>query len=319
MLSNRRIFLTGGTGFVGRTLLDHVAARGDDSTRVTVLSRDPQRFVRLYPHYGRLPWLEFRRGDLAGQAAMAGNFTDVIHAAADTHGVSDEAQWIDQIVNGTRAMLDLAVRTGARRFLMVSSGAVYGPQPPDLDAIEENFSGAPPIAALSSTYGQAKRVAEQLCTIYYRRHGLETLTARCFAFVGRHIPPRGPYAIGNFIADALDPAQPAIRVNGDGKAVRTYLDGEDLARWLFFILTDGEAGEAYNVGSSQPICMADLATLVATLLAPNKPVEIRGTGQPDSARSIYVPSIRKIAALGAVQQWSLEEAILRAAAAMTVR
>lgn len=315
-LTNRRILITGGTGFVGRSMLDHIASVRDDTTQVVVLSRSPQLFAEHHPRYACLPWLSCVQGDLLAFEPVKGNFTDVIHAAADTHGVSDEAAWIDQIITGTRTALDIALHAGAERFLMVSSGAVYGPQPIDLPALKEDYTGAPSTSELSATYGQAKRVAEQLCTIYHQRHGLEAVTARCFAFVGRHIPRNGPYAIENFISDALDPTQPSIRVKGDGTAIRTYLAAEDMARWMLRILTQGNAGEAYNVGSSQPISMADLASLVARLLAPHKAVEICGTGKSDTARSLYIPCTSKMEALGEEQRCSLEAAIRQTAAAL---
>ena len=63
-------------------------------------------------------------------------------------------------------------------------------------------------------------MAEQLCTLYAQAHGLQTVIARCFAFGGAHLPHDGPYALGNFVRDALSADIPALRVKGDGRAVR---------------------------------------------------------------------------------------------------
>ena len=194
-------------------------------------------------------------------------------------------------MDGTRNILDLAVASGARRFLLTSSGAIYGPQPPDLAAIPEDWPGSPPLAEPSTAYGQAKRAAEHLCALVGEQHGLETVVARCFAFVGPDLPLNVHFAIGNFIRDAL--TAEAITVSGDGTPLRTYLDQSDLAHWLFTLLELGRPGQAYNVGSDEVISIADLAHLVRDILAPYKPVHILGQPDPGAARNRYVPDISK--------------------------
>jgi dTDP-glucose 4,6-dehydratase len=146
------------------------------------------------------------------------------------------------------------------------------------------------------------------------QHGLETVAARCFAFVGPDLPLNVHFAIGNFIRDAL--TADAITVSGDGTPLRTYLDQSDLAHWLFTLLQHGHPGHAYNVGSDEVISIADLAFLVRDILAPHKPVHILGQPDPDAARNRYVPDIRKAQQqLGLSATVPLAEAILRTGAA----
>jgi len=87
-------------------------------------------------------------------------------------------------VEGTTNILDLAVATGARRFLLISSGGIYGPQPSDLEAIPEDWRGSPPMDNPGTAYSQTKRAPEHLFTLYREAHGLGTVIVRCFAFVG---------------------------------------------------------------------------------------------------------------------------------------
>lgn len=313
-LTDRHIFVTGGTGFVGRCLLAHVselAASRPASFSMTVLSRDPAGFLNRNPQFANLGWLHFMRGDIASLKADGRAFTDVIHAAADTHGMNGRA-WVEQIVGGTDRALTFAVESRAKRFLFLSSGAVYGQPREGLLRLREDTPEAPSPQRIGSVYGQAKRLAEQLCTIYHSEYGLETVSARCFALVSEFMPFDGPYAVGNFIRDAVRSEQ--IVVTGDGRAVRSYLHGWDLAAWLLELLTRGAAGEAYNVGSDEAISVAGLASKVAALLNPGAEVIVKDL--KDGARSapaIYVPDISKARSLGLMVKTGLDDAIITAA------
>jgi nucleoside-diphosphate-sugar epimerase len=308
-LSGRHLFLTGGTGSVGRTLLEYLdrchAAHG--GLRVTLLTRDADAFIAWYPAQARLPWLSLVGGSLATLPTLPDGTTDVVHAAADTHLGSGRAAWIEQIVGGTDALL-----TGARgiagRFLLVSSGAVYGPQPAELSHVPEAYRGAPDPLLPGSTYGQAKRVAEQLCTIAHHEQGLATVIARLFAFGSAHIPRDGRYALGDFVRDALAEGDAPIRVAGDGQAVRSYLDGHDMAHALVTALVAGQPGGAYNVGSDDAVTIAELATRIRDRLSPGREVAIQGVTE-DGQRSRYVPDVTRIGALGAAMRTDLNAVI----------
>ena len=166
----------------------------------------------------------------------------------------------------------------------------------------------------STAYGQAKRAAEHLCALFSEQHGIETVIARCFAFVGANLPLNVHFAVSNFIRDAL--TADAITVSGDGTPLRTYLHQSDLAHWLFTLLEHGSPGQAYNVGSDEVISIAALAHLVRDILAPDKPVHILGQPDPCAARNRYVPDICKIERdLGLTVSVPLAEAVCCAAEA----
>ena len=308
--------ITGGTGFFGKSLLRYFAEKSSiASSSIVVLSRNPDQFLAVYPEFRNHQSITFIEGDIQQRDSLPWgySFTHVLHAATDsTIGPSlTPLQRYDQIVDGTRNILDLAVATGARRFLLTSSGAIYGPQPADLAAIPEDWPGSPALAEPSTAYGQAKRAAEHLCALFSKQHGIETVIARCFAFVGADLPLNVQFAIGNFIRDAL--TADAITVSGDGTPLRTYLHQSDLAHWLFTLLEHGRTGQAYNVGSAEVISIAALAHLVRDILAPDKPVHIQGKADIGAARNRYVPDICKIKRdLGLLVTIPLAQAIHRA-------
>jgi len=309
------LLLTGGTGFFGKALLRHLQATFiPTDASVVVLSRDPAPFLAAFPEFAEHCQISFVQGDIQLRDTLpwGHSFTHVLHAATDsTIGPSlTPLQRYDQIVDGTRNILDLAVATGARRFLLTSSGAIYGPQPADLVAIPEDWPGSPPLAEASTAYGQAKRAAEHLCALVGQQHGLETVIARCFAFVGPDLPLDAHFAIGNFIRDAL--TADAITVSGDGTPLRTYLDQSDLAHWLLTLLEQGRPGQSYNVGSDEVISIACLANLVRDILAPDKAVHILGQFTLGATRNRYVPKISKAhQELGLNLTIALAEAIRR--------
>lgn len=315
-----KLLLTGGTGFFGKAILRRLLLLQGFDCEIYVLSRDPERFLALHPEFAGFHSLTFLRGDIQvrGSLPWANDFSHVLHAATDsTLGSSlTPLQRYDQIVDGTRNILDLAVATCARRFLLTSSGAIYGPQSDDISAIPEDWAGSPALAEPSTAYGQAKRAAEHLCALVGAQFGLQTVVARCFAFVGPDLPLNVHFAIGNFIRDAL--TANAITVSGDGTPLRTYLDQTDLAHWLLALLEHGRPGQAYNVGSDEVISIAGLAHLVRDNLALRKPVHILGHPDPGILRNRYVPDIRKAQQqLGLRVTVPLSEAIRRSAAWVT--
>jgi UDP-glucuronate decarboxylase len=302
----RRLLITGGTGFFGRALLRHLHAEAESGSagrptefdEVLVLSRNPNGFAQRFPLLAFAPWLRWVRADVTDAHEMAtltvrAPIDCVLHAATDSTDAAGltALQQLDQIVSGTRNVLDAAVRLRARRFLLTSSGGVYGPQPANVEKLPEAYCGMPDPLKSGGTYGIGKRAAEHLCFLYSLQGKLESVIARCFAFVGEDLPQNAHFAIGNFIRDALHAE--AITVGGDGSPIRSYLDQRDLAHWLLTLLLNGRAGEAYNVGSDQAIRIADLAHLVRDTLAPHKPVRILYSGDAYQHRNVYVPDVTK--------------------------
>jgi dTDP-glucose 4,6-dehydratase len=316
-LAGKRIFMTGGTGFIGRWMLRALAdanSRLGLGVQIDVLTRDPDAFARREPELAGATGFRLVKGDVLSAKLERGIYDHILHAATDASAdlnENDPLRMFDTIIEGTRRMLDFAVECGAERFFFFSSGAVYGAQPWELNHVPETYVGAPDLTTHRSAYGEGKRAAEMLCTIYRRQFGLDVVNARIFALLGPLLSLDIHFAAGNFIRDAM--AGEKIIVQGTGAAVRSYLYAADLTVWLWKMLLSAPAGTIYNVGSEEGVSIAELAERTARLLgAPG--FEILGQKDPGWNPGRYVPSTQKIRTeLGVAPTVGLDEAIVRTA------
>ena len=315
-LRSQRIFITGGTGFFGCWLLESLIWANDKlglNAEVVVLTRNYDAFRKKAPHLANHPSIQFIIGDVTSFNFPEGNFSYVIHAATEASAKLNEENpllMFDTIVQGTRHTLEFAKLCQAKKFLLTSSGAVYGKQPSALTHIPEDYIGAPDPTHAPSAYGEGKRAAEMLCTLYGKQYGFEVKIARCFAFVGPYLPLDTHFAIGNFIRDGLQGGP--ILVNGDGTPYRSYLYAADLAVWLWTILLKGRSCYPYNVGSDVDITISNVARLVGSVFQP--PIEVVIAKKPSGEKpgQRYVPlTTRAFSELGLKPIIALEEAIQR--------
>ena len=296
-LRGRRIFITGGTGFVGTWLLGSFAWANRElrlNAEAIVLTRDGAAFSR------KVPWLvddssiKLYPGDVRDFKFPEGEFSLVIHGATEASSklnAENPLLMLDTIVQGTRRTLDFAHQCQAQKVLFISSGAVYGKQPSEMTHVTEDYRGAPYTMEPMAAYGEGKRAAEFLCSIFSKQYLIETKVARCFAFVGPYLPLDSHFAVGNFIRDGLNGGP--IRVIGDGTPFRSYLYAADLAIWLWTILANGKSCRAYNVGSEDEIAVRELALTVAKAFDPVPVVQIAGMPTAGHCAERYVPSIRR--------------------------
>lgn len=294
---NTRFFITGGTGFFGIWLLEsfaHANAELGLGMHATILSRDPDRFFQKCPHLAGRVDFTFLKGDVRFFSFPDLRQDFLIHAATDADAglnSSDPVGMFSTIVDGTRHVLKYAALSGTRKLLLTSSGAVYGRQPLEIDNVSEDYLGAPDPLVPSSSYGEGKRVAEHLVAMHAVQHGYEAKIARCFAFVGPHLPLDRGFAIGNFIRDGL--RGNLIEILGDGTPLRSYLYAAELTVWLWTILFLAPSGRPFNVGSDEPINIRSTAEQVARQFHPAPGIHVRGASPRSGRPERYVPATRR--------------------------
>jgi len=314
-IRNQRVFITGATGFFGCWLLETLLWANRQvklNVQVTILTRNRETLRQKAPHLADDPAVQILVGDVKTFAFPSGSFSHIIHAATESSvelNTQSPTLMFDTIVEGTRRCLEFAQVAETRKLLFLSSGAVYGPQPFEVNNVTEDATNGPNPLDSNSAYAEGKRAAELLCSMAARNSTLEPKIARCFAFVGPYMKLDAHFAIGNFIRDQLR-GNP-IRVSGDGTALRSYMYAGDLMVWLWTILFRGAPLRAYNVGSEQSVSIRELAQTVGDTLTPQVGVEV--LGKPGSAPAQrYVPSTaRARQELGLSCDLPLPEAIRR--------
>jgi dTDP-glucose 4,6-dehydratase len=323
MFRGARILVTGASGFFGSWLVEtfHHANKtlGLDAQLVGVGAPAEDLALQCPQLLGlddvRMVHADTRRLAVDIQSQLpdwCDRIDAVIHAAIHVDSVTYDRQplpTLETAIMGTWEALELARITNVKRFLFVSSGAVYGAQPWTTPRLDEDHYSNLDCANHQSAYAEGKRIGETLCAGYLRQHGMPVTIARPFAFVGPHLPLDRHFAIGNFVRDAVR-GGPVV-VQGDGTPLRSYLYAADLAVWLWTILARGAPGRPYNVGAERAISIRDLAALVARIASSDMAVEVRGVpgaGPPPR----YIPSTARIQReLGLSQTVSLEDAVKR--------
>jgi len=290
----KTIFLTGGTGFFGKWLLEsfiYVNEKIDLNAKIISLSRNPELFIQDYPFYNEhTKSVRFIKGDiLTYNFKLDEEVQFIIHAAtaaSDSLNKNNPLLMMDTITLGTRKVLDFAITQPIKGFLFISSGAIYGKQPIDVPNIQETNSFQIDINNSKAAYSEGKRIAELYCSTYFEKYNLPLRIARCFAFVGPYLPLDSHFAIGNFINNVIKNED--IVIMGDGSTTRSYMYASDLSIAIWKILLKGNNNKPYNVGVDTAYSLKEIALLLKKNYGND--VQILNMNK-DLHPNIYVPNI----------------------------
>lgn len=318
-MRGERLFLTGGTGFFGCWLMEtfvHANRSLNLKAEAVVLTRHSEAFRAKMPHVVEDSSVTLLHGDVRDFAYPEGTFRFVIHAATEAsakQAAEEPLEMLSTILTGTERTLEFAAAHGTRKFLLTSSGAVYGRQPDEMAHVPETYVGAPDPLHAGSVYGEGKRAGELMCALHAKASGMECKVARCWAFSGPHLPLNAHFAIGNFVGDVL--AGRPIQIAGDGTARRSYLYAADLAIWLWTILFRAPALVPFHVGSARDLSILELAQTVSASLGAQAEIHVAKEAIAGAQIARYVPSVSRAAEmLGLRETVTLEDGIRRMAA-----
>jgi nucleoside-diphosphate-sugar epimerase len=288
------LLIIGGSGFFGKSILD-AYGRGLLQPwaidQIIIVSRHATNLLRTNAEL-IASGVKLINLDISNTNDLP--VTDyVIHAAASTDASIYLKNPLEEKKNIQTAVLNYC--SLARKFhhnskiVYCSSGAVYGQQPPFVDELREDsaLGSIEEMALGKRDYASAKRDAE-IAIQKLAIEGMNVSIARCFAFVGVHLPRNQHFAIGNFIEDGLN-SRP-IQVQASYSVIRSYMYVDDLVIWLMTLATySSPQCPIINIGSNEAIEISRLASKIANFFS--VPVEFQENSSSQTDR--YVPSIAK--------------------------
>lgn len=290
-----KLFITGGTGFWGKNILDNIISSPNNFfDEVVVLTRDSKTFLSLYPHFNsnRIQYID---GDVRNFTIDRTDFNYILHLATDASkelNDNNPLQMMDVIINGTKNVIEIAKKQiNFKRMIFASSGAVYGTIPTEIEQVSEEMRFDIDFTNPIYAYAQAKRTAEMMCRIGVEKFEIPIVILRGFAFIGRYLPLDSHFAIGNFLKQANEEGK--ITIKSDGKAKRSYMDAEELAQTILKLLTKETLKYSiYNIGSDEAKTLKEWAEWVAEKQNKTVAIEILGQEQKGySAGNNYIPNI----------------------------
>jgi UDP-glucuronate decarboxylase len=258
-ISNKRILVTGGAGFLGSHLCERLLNEGHE-----VLCADNFYTGRRanIAHLIGNSYFEVLRHDICFPLYVeVDEIYNLACPASPIHYQFDPVQTTKTSVHGSINMLGLAKRVKAK-ILQASTSEVYGD--PTVHPQPETYWGNVNPIGLRSCYDEGKRCAETLFFDYYHQHKLKIKIARIFNTYGPRMYPNDGRVVSNFIVQALK--EEDITVYGDGKQTRSFCYVDDMINGLINLMNspDDFTGPV-NLGNPVEFSILELAEKVIEL------------------------------------------------------
>jgi dTDP-alpha-D-glucuronic acid decarboxylase len=255
-----RAVVTGGSGFMGSHLTEALISRGDD---VTVLDTAPApAYLRMARDHARHVEGDIRQPESVARAITAD--VDVVYHLASVVGVDQyltrPLDVIEINVTGTRNVLDLALRAGAK-VVLASTSEVFGKNP-QVPWAEDADRVLGPTTTDRWTYSSSKALAEHLTLAFARQHGLAATIVRYFNVYGPRQRPA--FVISRSVHRALNGIPPVVYDGGAQTRCFTYVD-DAVDGTVRAAAEPGAAGDVFNIGSTTEITVAEAVGLIAEL------------------------------------------------------
>lgn len=251
----KRSVVTGGGGFLGSYLCRRLL---DDDYHVTCLDNFSSGRKRNVADLTDDPNFDLVTADVRDPIDITHEPDEIYHLASRASPIDFETYPIGISMSnslGTKHVLDLAERTGAR-VLLASTSEVYGD--PEVHPQVETYHGNVDPRSPRAVYDESKRLAESLAAAYHRQSDLDIRTVRIFNTYGPRMRPDDGRVVPTFVRQAL--AGEDLTVHGDGSQTRCFTYVDDLIRgFRAYMTTEGLAGEVLNLGNDDERTILELA------------------------------------------------------------
>jgi dTDP-glucose 4,6-dehydratase len=247
--------VTGGAGFLGSHLCEHLLGQGHNVICIDNLETGSLQNI----HHIRDPKFDFRNIDITEHVDVPEDVDFVFHLASPASPIDYLRLPLHTLKvgsHGTHHMLGLAKFKRAR-FLIASTSEVYGD--PQVHPQKEDYWGHVNPIGPRGVYDEAKRYAEALTMAYHRQQGLDTSIVRIFNTYGARMRAHDGRAIPTFLRQALQDRP--LTVFGDGDQTRSFCYVEDLIRGIVG-LAESDAHSPVNIGNPNEFTLLELAKTV---------------------------------------------------------
>lgn len=253
-----RILVTGGAGFLGSHLCDHLLGLGHEVVSVdNFYTGTPKNLSHLRENSN----FESIRHDVTIPLYLeVDGIFNLACPASPIHYQNDPVQTLKTSVHGAINILGLAKRVKAR-VLQASTSEIYGD--PDVHPQTEEYWGRVNPIGIRACYDEGKRAAETLFFDYHRQHNVDIRVARIFNTFGPRMSLNDGRVVTNFIAQAL--RNEPISVYGNGNQTRSFCFVTDLIEGLSALFFSEGVYQPINIGNPQPITMLQLAREIIDL------------------------------------------------------
>lgn len=284
-LKNSHLCITGGAGFVGTWLLEllhFLNVHHKFNTHVVAIDRDFEKFKKSSPHLIESNFFKLQRADVRYLVELPRETNYIIHAAGNPDNRAHAINPVDVMSTcsaGTENLLKATDRlSDLRMFANLTSCLVYG----NFNHISKPIKESDSLISNNefTPYVAGKIFSETLTSAYRQQNRTPCIVLRPFTFIGPHQTLTSPWALNNFIHDAMKGT--SIKVLGSGKTVRSFLYGADVANWILTLLTNGESGATYNLGSPEQFELSKIAKLVTeSFVSPKEIIYVAGNATAD--------------------------------------
>ena len=274
-LSSKRVLVTGGAGFLGSHLCEHLLEQGHEVICVdNYFTGSKANITHLLKH----PYFELMRHDVTFPLYVeVDEIYNMACPASPVHYQYDPVQTTKTSVHGAINMLGLAKRVRAK-ILQASTSEVYGD--PNVHPQREDYWGHVNPIGIRSCYDEGKRCAETLFFDYYRQNKVRIKVARIFNTYGPRMHPNDGRVVSNFIVQAL--RNEPITIYGDGRQTRSFCYCDDLLRGLMRLMnTDDDVTGPVNIGNPGEFTMLELAEKVIMLSGSRSKLEFKSLPADD--------------------------------------
>ncbi|KAF2113612.1 hypothetical protein BDV96DRAFT_495667, partial [Lophiotrema nucula] len=255
-----KILVAGGAGCLGSNLVERLLR---EEQHVIILDTFQSNSQSTIVHQLSHKNLTVINRDVTDSLDDLEHIDQIYHLACPAspkHYQRDPVKTLQTCYLGTRNMLDLALRTGAR-LLFASTSEVYGnslvcPQP-------ETYFGNVNSYGPRACYDEGKRVAEALCYAYQTKYKAPVRIARIFNAYGPGMPASDGRVMSTFIHSAMN-KKPMV-ITGDGSAIRCFQYVSDCVEGLVRLM-ESEYDKPVNIGSEEMISISELASKVAQVV-----------------------------------------------------